>query len=173
MRSGQFLHRPLRGPRSDSRTRLSSTDVPKVDPLALHYFQERRLWETARVSSLRTHLRVVGDASEPISRRVTNLSSAVERFRPRGYTRTFELLHRATGASRGNWTPEQLDRAAYLIDHAHSSWAAFVQEEQRRAREAKRRPGYKPRSSDELTDAWWSEYLSLPGNRALWRLEGE
>lgn len=125
------------------------------------------------VSNLRTHLRVVGDASEPLHRRVTNLSSAIERFRPFGFTRTFALLYTATGAALGNWTPEQLDLAARLIEDAHASWAAFVQVEQRRAREAKRRPGYKPRSSDDLADAWWDEYVSLPGNRALWKLEGE
>ena len=123
------------------------------------------------MSNLRTHLRVVGNASEPIQRRVTNLSSAVERFRPFRFTRTFALLYTATGASPGNWTPEHLDLAARLIENAHAFWAAFAQAEQRRAREAKRRPGYKPRSSEELADAWWDEYLSLPGNRALWRHE--
>ncbi|WP_394553115.1 hypothetical protein ACDF64_01975 [Agromyces sp. MMS24-JH15] len=125
------------------------------------------------VSSLRTHLRVVSDAAEPLQRRITNLSNAVERFRPFGFTRTFELLYSATGASPGKWTPEQLDVAARLIDDAHASWAARVREEQQRAREAKRQPGYRPLSRDQLVDAWWDEYASFPGNRALWNLTDE
>ncbi|GAA4053167.1 hypothetical protein [Agromyces indicus] len=123
------------------------------------------------MSNLATHLRVVGDTSEPLQRRVANLSSAVERFRPFGFSPTFALIYRATGASPENWTPEQLDLAARLIEDAHASWAAFAQEEQQRARQAKRGPGYKPRSSDAVVQAWWNDYLELPGKRAFWKLD--
>jgi hypothetical protein len=115
-----------------------------------------------------TSLRVAADASQPLNRRVTNLVNAVEKFRLFGFHDTLALLHLATGSNHGNWTPEQIDRAVEMLRHAHDSWVAYKRDADRASREAKRRPGYVPRT--DVRESWRAEYFSTE-RRAMWRLD--
>jgi hypothetical protein len=117
-----------------------------------------------------TSLRVAADRTQPLNRRLTNLSNAIEKFGPMGFHGTFEQLYRATGASRGKWTAEQIDVAAELLEHAHASWHAYFQNAGADAHQRKSAPGYRPLRRGEVFDAWWSSYF-VGDRRAAWCIE--
>lgn len=115
-----------------------------------------------------TSLRVAADATQPLNRRVMNLVNAVEKFYVLGYHDTLAMLYLATGSSHGNWTGEQVDLAAEMLQHAHDSWTIHLQTANRAAHEAKRRPGYSPRR--DVGEAWRAQYFDAE-MRALWRVD--
>jgi hypothetical protein len=117
-----------------------------------------------------TSLRVAADRTQPLNRRVTNLSNAVEKFGPMGFHRTFAHLSRATGASHGLWTDDQVDIAVDLLRHAHDSWQAYAQAARDEAHFRKSAPGYRPLRIDDVFEAWWVSYF-VGERRLAWHLD--
>jgi len=108
-----------------------------------------------------TSARVAGDESQPLNRRLTNLSNAIEKFRLLGFHWTFDQLYKATGASPNNWTSEQVSTAARLLINAHESWMSYLRETQAETRRRKKgEPAYKPTDRRELFDEWRGHYFS-------------
>ena len=117
-----------------------------------------------------TSLRVAADPTQPLNRRVTNLSNAVQKFGPMGFHRTFDHLYRATGASNGSWTADQVDAAVNLLRDAHDSWHAFSQDARQDAHRMKSQPGYRPLRVGAVFDAWWTSYF-VGERRVAWHLD--
>jgi hypothetical protein len=117
-----------------------------------------------------TSLRVAADRTQPLNRRVTNLSNAVEKFGPMGFHRTFEHLYRATGASHGSWTADQVDIAVDLVRDAHDSWHAYSRDARQDAHRRKSEPGYRPLPTSEVFEAWWMSYFA-GDRRVMWCLD--
>lgn len=119
-----------------------------------------------------TALRRAGNSQLPHYQRVRSLAHAIEKFYGLSFTGAFEQLHRATGSSNHEWTPEQLDAAVELVGRAHRSWSAFYGEASDAARQAKHQKGYSVRQAHEVFARWMEAYFD-DDVRSLWKLEPE
>jgi hypothetical protein len=117
-----------------------------------------------------TALRIAADPTQPLGRRVTNLSSAIEHFWVFPYREMFALLNNATGSAPGNWTSDQVTTAVQLLRDARRSWTTHLRRVEQNAVHAKTLPGYQRVDYRDEFVEWRAQYFDAKQS-ALWRVD--